>query len=301
MMTPLSTFARLDEARAALGCSEVAPCALAIAGGMACRAEEKSWINTSLGLCLREGDAGAISAADVDRLTAFYLDKGLDARVEVSCHAHESLLKLLGERGYVPTMFETTFVREIDPKERFEALVPLGDGIALEELHVASKPADEARGRALAWCVNRAFAPPGVEPREADVEVSMRCMRHARTRAFAAFAGSARAEDVVGGGYLEVVSTRDLAKIDPAFGEMPEVRFAALFGAAVAEPFRKRGVQQALLVRRLREAQAAGCQFATIGGLPGAGTERNVRRYGFHVACYKVHMVKQSSAPTAIA
>lgn len=292
-MTPLSTFARLDEARAALGCSEVAPHALAIAGGMACRADAKSWINTSLGLCLREGDAGAIEPADVDRLTAWYLDHGLDAKVEVSCHAHESLLKLLGERGYVPTMFETMFVREVDPKERFDALVPLGEGIVIDELNLRVDPADEPRARALAWCVNRAFAPPGVEPREADVEVSLNCMKHRRTRSFAAFAGAPTAANVVGGGYLEVLSTRDLAKLGPEWSTQPEVRFGALFGAAVAEPFRRRGVQQALLIHRLREAQAAGCRFVTIGGLPGAGTERNVRRYGFHIACYKVHMVKQ--------
>jgi ribosomal protein S18 acetylase RimI-like enzyme len=290
--TPLSQYARLDEARAALGCSEVAPASLPIAGGMACRGAKKSWINTALNLGLREGDAGVVTPEDVDRLTGWYLGEGIDAKVEVSCHAHESLLKLLGERGYVPTMFETTFVRDISAGERIDALVPLGEGLRIEELRLRTAPADEPRCRELAWCVNRAFIPSGAEVRESDVEVSLNCMRHERTRSFAAING---AGEVVGGGYLEVISSRDLAKVDPTWADAPEVRFGALFGAAVAEPFRRRGVQQALLVRRLREAQAAGCEFVIIGGMPGAGTERNVRRYGFKVACYKVHMVKSAA------
>ncbi|GEM_PF-1271906 len=290
-MTPLRTYAELDEARAALGCSEVAPHALAIAGGMACRGAKKSWINTALGLCLRDGEDGAISPNEVDRLTAWYADHAIDAKVEVSCHAHESLMKLLCQRGYEPMMFETTFTRDMHPAERFESLVPLGEGIRIEEVRFRDNPTEEARGRSMAWCVNCAFAPQGVEPREGDIEVSLACMRHARTRSFGAFAG----DECVGGSYLEVVSTRDLAKLDPIWAKRPPVTFGALFGTAVAEPFRRRGVQQALLVHRLREAHAAGCEFVTIGGIPGAGTERNVRRYGFQIACYKVHMVRKAA------
>jgi GNAT superfamily N-acetyltransferase len=60
-----------------------------------------------------------------------------------------------------------------------------------------------------------------------------------------------------------------------------------LFGLAVHADFRRRGIQQALIAARLEFARERGCRIATIGSRPGAGTERNVRRFGFQVAYTK--------------
>ena len=70
---------------------------------------------------------------------------------------------------------------------------------------------------------------------------------------------------------------------------------AALFGAAVAPDYRRRGIQQALVAERLRVARERGAKVATIGcrtGQEPSGTERNARRMGFQAAYTKPHLVR---------
>ncbi len=289
-MLALEDIARLDEARGALGCSEVAQEAMFVAGGVACRDAPKAWINTCLNIGLRPGEAGVVTADDIARITAWYHEQGHEARIEISVHAHESAIKCVGDAGYRVKLFETTFFRELHAGEAVAALVPLGGGIELAEID----PRDEETCRAMAVCVNEGFAlaGTGVVPRESDIQVSMRCMKHPRTRSFGAFVSEGGTRRCVAGAYLEVLDSSALATLDSGWAGRPVTRFAALFGAAVHADFRKRGIQQALLALRLREAMKAGASFATIGGLPGAGTERNVRRFGFQVACSKAHFVK---------
>lgn len=287
-MIPLEDIARLDEARAALGVSEVAREALFVAGGVACRDAPKSWVNTCLNLGMRAGDAGVVTPEDIARITTWYHEQGHEARVEINVHAHESAVKCVCDAGYRVKMFETTFFRELNSGEKINTLVPLGEGIELAEID----PRDETLCRAMAVCVNEGFAPPGAVPREGDIQVSMRCMKHPRTRSFGAFVREGGTRRCVAGSYLEVLESTDLVKLDSVWASAPRTRFAALFGAAVHADFRKRGIQQGLLALRLREAIKAEASFATIGGTPGAGTERNVRRMGFQVACSKVHFVK---------
>ena len=59
---------------------------------------------------------------------------------------------------------------------------------------------------------------------------------------------------------------------------------AALFGASTLPRMRRRGVQRALLERRLREAHAAGAGVAFMKTAPGSGSARNALRAGFQVA-----------------
>lgn len=59
---------------------------------------------------------------------------------------------------------------------------------------------------------------------------------------------------------------------------------AALAGAAVLPAWRRRGIQAALVARRLELARARGCRLATIGSAPGIPTERNALRLGFRIA-----------------
>jgi len=60
-----------------------------------------------------------------------------------------------------------------------------------------------------------------------------------------------------------------------------DANIAALFGTATVPEFRGRGVQTALINRRLWEAASAGCEFAVVSTMPGGGSQRNTERRGF--------------------
>lgn len=60
---------------------------------------------------------------------------------------------------------------------------------------------------------------------------------------------------------------------------------AFLFAGAVLKPFRKQGIQTALLHRRMRDASAVGVEFIAALITPGSASERNLTRAGFQPAC----------------
>jgi ribosomal protein S18 acetylase RimI-like enzyme len=56
---------------------------------------------------------------------------------------------------------------------------------------------------------------------------------------------------------------------------------AQLCGAATLPASRRRGVQSALLRRRLSDAQRAGCRLAVMTTQPGSKSQENAARQGF--------------------
>jgi GNAT superfamily N-acetyltransferase len=214
--------------------------------------------------------------------------------VELCFHAHESLVRGLGALGFLPKCFETVFFREFRSGEVITPHVPLDRSVRIEIVD----PSDTSRALEVARTLNQGFATTENPPVEADEAVWRRCMAHPRTRCLAAFVGG----KCVGAGSLEILTTDDLAALDPQFHDADvaatPTRFCGLFGAAVLPEFRRIGIQSHLIARRLELGLRAGAAFATISGSPGAGTERNVRRYGFQVAYAKVHMHKPSQAPS---
>src|SRR5690606_20242347 len=69
-------------------------------------------------------------------------------------------------------------------------------------------------------------------------------------------------------------------------------RVASLMGVSTELRFRRRGIQQALMVERLAAVRARGCVLATIGSHPDTPTERNAMRLGFAMAYTKVIVVR---------
>jgi GNAT superfamily N-acetyltransferase len=54
-----------------------------------------------------------------------------------------------------------------------------------------------------------------------------------------------------------------------------------LCGASTLPAFRRRGIQGALLARRLHDAAHAGCDLAVATTRPGSGSMQNMQRQGF--------------------
>ncbi len=63
-------------------------------------------------------------------------------------------------------------------------------------------------------------------------------------------------------------------------------------GAGTLPAFRGRGMQKALLARRLADAQAAGCDLAVVTTAPGSRSQDNVMRRGFELLYTRAVLVK---------
>jgi GNAT superfamily N-acetyltransferase len=67
---------------------------------------------------------------------------------------------------------------------------------------------------------------------------------------------------------------------------------AEFAGAATAPALRRRGVQSALLSRRLADAAAAGCDVAVITTQPGSKSQENAQRRGFELLYTRAVLVR---------
>ncbi|HEY0840225.1 MAG TPA: GNAT family N-acetyltransferase, partial [Vulgatibacter sp.] len=217
-----------------------------------------SWQNYAVGL----GLDGPVHGRDLDRVVAFYRDRGVAPTVEVSPFAHESLIHGLAERGFALREFETVLARTIAPRED---LRPSSWPQGLEIVDV--DPRDDEQVRTFIDVSTSGFRPEGHPLDGANEVLSRRMVEHPRSRAFLALVDGVAA----GGGAVEI-------------GE----DVACLFGTSVLPAFRRRGIQQALILRRLERCREEGSSLAVIHSIPGAATDRNALRLGFTLAYTRV-------------
>lgn len=204
---------------------------------------------------------GPVSGADLDRLEAAFFDRGAEAKVVVCPMADASLLSGLGERGYRLVEFEGLLYRRLD------GLRDLPEPSS--EIEV--RPIGPDEGELYADVVATGFCHP--EP----VTPEMRELSSAPVR--------------IGG------STPLLARIggQAAGGGTLLVRddLAMLAGAATLPEFRRRGVQAALSVARLRLARDRGARIIVQGAAPGSASQRTAERLGFRVAYTKAVLLRE--------
>ncbi|MGA8877031.1 MAG: GNAT family N-acetyltransferase [Candidatus Korobacteraceae bacterium] len=226
-----------------------------IAGGIAFFGGVKYPSNQIVGMGLN----GAVAADDMDRVEHFFRSRGVASTVVVSPLADESLRNLLGERGYRIAEFNSVLIRRISASESCKA----PDDIVIERVTPQTV-------RPWVQAIARGFSQ--------DVDVAEEVFG-----GFAALPGAlaflARIEDTVVGGC--------------GGRTIPEARIASLFGAATLPEYRCRGVQTALIARRLHEAAQAGCEYAVVSTNPGSGSQRNMERRGFRLAYTKVVMTRE--------
>jgi GNAT superfamily N-acetyltransferase len=98
--------------------------------------------------------------------------------------------------------------------------------------------------------------------------------------------------DLLGG----MAYSRYLARIDGVpVGEAAlqvDDRLALLAGSGTLPAYRGRGVQKALVQRRLHDARDAGCDFAVVVTAPGSRSQDNVTRRGFELLYARAILIK---------
>lgn len=272
-MLALSEIARLEELRQAQGVASIADESVPFCGGIMARTHPGGFINHAIGAGL--GGVVADAPSQVRNMIAFFEQHGIEPRIELSAYADASLVEALSAERFVVRLFECTFACELSPQNAVCAVHPPPRGLKLSVID----PKDQAAVREFAMVSCSGFMPPGQVLSEEDLAVPMRMASKPGCVSVIARLDLGRGLQAVGAGTLAT-----------GRGEFEKV--AGLFGTSVVPEARRRGVQQALLAFRMNEAARRGAVVATIGSLPGAPTERNVRRMGFFPAYTKVHLVR---------
>ena len=204
---------------------------------------------------------GQVSADEFDRLEAFYFSRNEPVRIETCPLADPSLLEHYKTRGYYATEFSNVLVRPVEGKR---ASVPCG-GIRID---LASR--DELDLWVLT--VAQGFAENYPVTNEILSVMKMFALGKNTECYLARIDGR-----VVGGATLAVRG-----------------RIAGMFGASTLPEFRKRGVQTALLERRLERAAEAGCELTMSLAQPGSASQRNIMRKGFQTLYTRVKFERAS-------
>jgi GNAT superfamily N-acetyltransferase len=226
-----------------------------IAGGWAVFAGPGSPMTEAKGLAMD----GPIGEADLDRLAAFFLDRGVTARVSVCPMVDRSLVEGLGRRGFRAAEFESVLARPLAEVET----PPVNPGVAVRP--AGPGDANLYRDVAMANFFDPANLPPEI------VELNDAVFRVEGVHPFLAYLG----DEPVGGGSL-----------------MVHEGVALLAGAGTLPPYRNRGVQRALQVARLDLARQLGCDLLVQMVEPGGASQRNAERLGLRVQYTKVILVR---------
>ncbi|MBW2464121.1 MAG: GNAT family N-acetyltransferase [Deltaproteobacteria bacterium] len=256
--------AKLEDARLALAISELADESLPIGGGFACYGgSAESWMNLVVGV----GMESPVTDEDLDRVITFYKAHHAEPRVEVCPFADPSLPRGLGERGFRLAEFETVLYRELEDAPR----PTLPTGVTLEPLD----PAEDTQLGAFVDAHVACFAPDGGARAAGMAEGARRMALHPRTTAWLV-----RVDGELAGG--AAIETLDVSGT-----------LGTLIAAGILPPYRRRGIQRALIDYRCAAARRAGCTLATISSDPQSATGRNALRAGFVTAYTKAILARQ--------
>lgn len=196
------------------------------------------------------------------RVYEYVASRGGRPRIDLTDQSGRAAFKAVAQAGLVLDHAERVLARDLATPIQTPQLPDL----VIERLNTQ----DSADVQRHARHTIAGFTAPGQPMSEGEVESAVRAQLHERSRGFWVLIDGQPA----GTCGMEVVS------IAPTPDAAP-VRVASLWGAVVAEPFRRRGIQQALIAHRLRQGVAEGCALAVIECEPGIPTERNARRMGF--------------------
>ena len=231
--------------------------AISIAGGAAVYGGVGSPVTQAMGLGLN----GPVSEEEVDTLESFFRGRGCRVEIEVCPLADESLLGLLGRRGYTVFEWSNVLIQTISGQE---STPPLPAGLQIRR--AGSEDADAVAG-ILASCF---LGQDQVTPEARDL-----------------FAPSLRGS--FGAWFVGAVD----AEIAGCAGMFMHGGVALLAGAATLPAYRGRGIQNALSRRRLEYAASVSCDLAVVMTKPGSTSQHNAERQGFRVVYTRSKMASE--------
>lgn len=237
-----------------------------VSGGVAACTEPGSPLNKVCGL----GFAAAFDERAFEAIEREHARRGASVQVELATLADPKIARWLTCRGYELVGVENVLGRDLTGL----TAPPAHGDVRIER----SEP--QAIG---AWLdvVVTGFAVPDTQGVAAHQEFG----REVLERVIRDFA---QAEHVVR--YFATVDGR------PAGGGTMRVfdGIAQLCGASTLPALRRRGVQSALLERRLADAARDGCRIAVVTTQPGSKSQQNVQRQGFELLYSRNVLVREA-------
>jgi GNAT superfamily N-acetyltransferase len=231
----------------------------AIAGGHMIFAGLGSPIGRAVGM----GFDAPVTEADFDQLENFYYSRKAPAQLDYCPLTDISLLEIARKRGYTIAELNNVLARKLDPSETFP---PGPAGFTI-------RPGRPEEALAFSAIVRQSFFPDGGEPAGFDEMLAP----------MFAFPGA-----------ITFVAEVDDTLVATGAGLIiPDHKIVALFGAATLQQYRGRGLQTAILRRRMQVAAQAGCEYAVIVTQGGTTSMRNAERLGFTLAYSKATLIKQ--------
>jgi GNAT superfamily N-acetyltransferase len=218
--------------------------------------------NSPIGHAAGLGFDGPLTAADLDRLEAFYRSHGAPAQLDLCPLSDPSVLELVSARGYSIAELNNVLFVPLDPQPCVD--VPPG---------VSIRRSSSSEAGVFSEIVTRSFFDKEKPPEDfADMLAPLFHFPEALT-------------------FLAIVDGMPIA--GAAGRIIPEHRVFALFGAGTLPDFRGRGIQTALLRTRMKAAADAGCELAVVVTRGGTVSERNCIRLGFQIAYSKATVIKR--------
>jgi len=211
-------------------------------GGWAIYAGQDSPMTHALGV----GMSGPVDVAELERMEAFFRERGTAAVIDLSVLADESVAAFVRERPYRMLEFNNVMVRRLEPGQ---------SGRDDSGACIDAQPDPEEWARVVAHGFSGDPAPP-------PAFTSMLVTAGASVDKF-------------------VVRVEGSAAAGAAMAVHEGVVW--LFGDATIPAMRRRGLQNALIDVRVHAAAAAGCDLAAASVLPGSGSHRNYERAGFQL------------------
>jgi GNAT superfamily N-acetyltransferase len=243
--------ARFVEARARLQ-PESGACWIDVAGAYAMFDTPASPVTQTFGLGLFD----KVASAELDRLEAFFRERGAPVHHEVSPIADPELLPLLTSRGYQPIELTSVMHRPT----RGLAAAPRNERIRVR------------------------LAQDGEEDLCARIGVDGWKSEHPELEEFLSGIGQINARRT---GALSLLAELDGRPV--ATGVLILHEGVALLGGACTIPeARRQGAQRALLDGRLRHGAERGCDIAMMCAAPGSASQRNAERHGFRIAYTRI-------------
>jgi GNAT superfamily N-acetyltransferase len=251
---------------------EIGAAVAPIAGGHMIFAGLGSPIGRAVGM----GFCVPVTEADFDQLEDFYYSRKAPAQLDYCPLTDTSLLEIARKRGYQFAELNQVLALGLwsdgRPSDSAQGRPRPSEALAADVPGFQIRPGRLGEARIFSAIVRESFFPSGGEPAGFDeMLVPMFSFPGAIT-----FVAECEGKLVATGAGLII---RDH-------------KIVALFGAGTLKPYRGRGLQTAMLGKRLALAAQAGCEYAVIVTQGGTTSQRNAERMGFRVVYSKATLIK---------